>query len=299
MNPFFRTATVALWALGSSAFAAQLLESGSFEWPPVTHRKARSEGADVSKSAMNAEWIAFTDKPDSEGGRLVVGVTNEIARTGRQSIFVQFDKLTKPQTSAVLASDFIPILPEKPYHFGIWGRMDRKLPISLDQRVPYLKLRVDWFKADKEEQTGDVVWRVQPIPGSPNLKPLFTAGKWSEFYTDVKSPEDAAYVRITWYWDTTPKEGMTDGIIYFDDAIIVGESGPKEDPFAEELAEAEREAKAAEAAAEAAAKSPGGKVPTPPAPAATPAPSVPKSAQNPTKAAPLNITPIADPAIER
>ena len=72
---------------------------------------------------------------------------------------------------------------------------------------------MDWFKADKEEQTGDVVWRVQPIPGSPNLKPLFTAGKWTEFYADVKSPEEAAFVRITWYWETPPKEGMTDGVI--------------------------------------------------------------------------------------
>ncbi len=274
-----RLFTIATLALGASAFAEQLLESGSFEWPPVTHRKARSEGADLSKSAMNAEWVTFQDKPDAEGGRLVLGLTNEIARTGRQSIFVQFDKLAKPLTSTQLASDFVPILPERQYHFGIWGRMDKKMPISLDQRVPYLKLRVDWFKADKEEQTGEVVWRVQPIPGSPNLKPLFTAGKWTEFCTDVKSPEEAAYVRITWYWDTPPQEGMTDGVIYFDDAVIVGESGPKEDPFAEELAAAEAETKAAEAAAD---RKPV-EVKVAPAPTAI-------------KAGQLNLTPLADPA---
>ncbi len=281
-----RLFTIATLALGASAFAEQLLESGSFEWPPVTHRKARSEGADLSKSAMNAEWVTFQDKPDAEGGRLVLGLTNEIARTGRQSIFVQFDKLAKPLTSTQLASDFVPILPERRYHFGIWGRMDKKMPISLDQRVPYLKLRVDWFKADKEEQTGEVVWRVQPIPGSPNLKPLFTAGKWTEFSTDVKSPEEAAYVRITWYWDTPPQEGVTDGVIYFDDAAIVGESGPKEDPFAEELAAAEAEAKTAEAAAD---RKPV-EVKAPPVvlspPATKPVPAVP----------PLNLTPLAAPA---
>ena len=285
-----RTAIAATLALSTPTFAEQLLESGSFEWPPVTHRKTRAEGADVSKSAMNAEWTAFKDKPDAEGGRLLLGVTNEIARTGRQSIFVQFDKLTKPLTSAFLASDFIPILPEKPYRFAIWGRMDRKQPISLDQRVPYLKLRVDWFKADKEEQTGDVAWRVQPIPGSPNLKLLFTAGKWTEYYADVKSPEEAAFVRITWYWDTPPKEGETDGVIYFDDAAIFGESGPKDNPLAEELEAAEQEAKAAEAAAEAAGKPAAPTAPTPPEPPAV------KPASAPPKAAPLNLTPIADPA---
>src|SRR4051812_34318176 len=31
-------------------------ESGSFEWPPVIARKTLGEGADVTKSAMNAEW---------------------------------------------------------------------------------------------------------------------------------------------------------------------------------------------------------------------------------------------------
>ncbi len=290
MNPFIRRAVAAILLVGTSAFGEQLLESGSFEWPPVTRRKARSEGADVSKSAMNAEWLTFQDKPDAEGGRLVLGLTNEISRSGRQCIFVQFDKLTKPQTSTQLASDFVPILPEKPYHFGIWGRMDKNSPISLDQRVPYLKLRVDWFKADKEEQTGDVVWRLQPIPGSPNLKPLFTAGKWTEFYTDVKSPEEAAFVRVSWYWDTPPAEGMTDGVIYFDDAMIVGESGPKEDPLAEEVAAEEAEEKAAEAAAAAEKPADSKKAPVAPVRSTTkPAPVAPK-------AGPLNLTPIADPA---
>ena len=211
-----------------------MLESGSFEWPPVSKKKALADGADVSKSAMNAEWLVFRDSTKGEGGKLILGLTNEIFRTGRQCMFVQFDKLTRPIAVAQLASDFVSIKPGEKYHVSIWGRIDRKLPLSLDQRVPHMKLRVDWFMADKEEQTGNVEYRVQSIPGSPNRPAMFASGKWSEYYADLKAPEDAAFMRVTWTWETPPQAGETHGIVYFDDAGIHGESGPKEDLFADE-----------------------------------------------------------------
>ncbi len=229
-------ACAALFALCASSFAGQLLESGSFEWPPVSSRKPRSNGADVSKSAMNADWITFTDKPDAEGGQLILGLTNEISRTGRQCIYVEFNKLTKPLVSTQLSSNFIPVFPGKPYHVAIWGRISKKQPLTLDQRVPYLKLRIDWFMADKEEQTGEVIWKVQPIPGSKLRKPLFTSAQWNEYFADVKSPADAAFIKVTWFWDTPPQEGETNGVIYFDDAVIEGDAPPKEEVvFDEEI----------------------------------------------------------------
>ena len=238
-----RFACFALLALCASSFAEQLLESGSFEWPPVTRRKPRSEGADVSKSAMNAEWITFTDKADAEGGRLILGLTNEISRTGRQCMYVEFNKLTKTLVSTQLSSDFIPVFPGKPYRVFIWGRVAKKEPVALDQRLPYLKLRIDWFMADKEEQTGEVVWKVQPIPGSKLRKPVFTAAQWSEYFANVKSPDDAAFIKVTWFWDTPPQEGETNGVIFFDDAGITGEAPPKEEVvFDEELKDDEKPA---------------------------------------------------------
>ena len=183
---------------------------------------------------MNAEWLTFKDSIKEEGGKLILGLTNEVFRTGRQCMFVQFDKLTRPITVAQLASDFVSIKPSEKYHVSIWGRIDKKLPLTLDQRVPHLKMRVDWFMADKEEQTGNVEYRVQSIPGSPNRPPMFSSTKWSEYYADIKAPEDAAFMRVTWTWETPPQAGETHGIVYFDDAGIHGESGPKEDLFADE-----------------------------------------------------------------
>lgn len=235
MSNIVKTTTIALFCASAAAFAepSQLLESGSFEWPPVSRRKSLEEGADVSKSAMNAEWYTFKDSATGEGGKLVLGLTNEVFRTGRQCMFVQFDKLARPAAVAQLASDFVSIKPNEKYHVSIWGRIERKNPVTLDQRVPHMKLRVDWFLADKEEQTGNVEYRVQPIPGSRNRPLMFTAAKWTEYFANLKSPEDAAFMRVTWTWETPPQAGETNGVVFFDDAGIEGESGPKDDPFAD------------------------------------------------------------------
>ena len=270
----FATAALSLAAalLPARAEPQQLLESGSFEWPPVVARRTRADGADLSKSAMNAEWLVFKDKPDAEGGQLQFGLTNQLARTGRQCMFVEFNKLTKPQASAELSSDLLPILPNQPYHIAIWGRIEKERPLTLAERTPYLKLRVDWFKADQEEQTGDVVWKVQPIPGPKKRKPLFTTTEWKEFFANVKSPEDAGFIKITWYLETSNEEGETDGVIYFDDAAIIGESGPKEDPL-DTIEKEEAERAAAEGKDPAASTPP--TAPTPPAPSTPPPPPAP------------------------
>lgn len=239
MSKFVKLATVAALSLSVCAFAekANLLESGSFEWPPVRKRKSIAEGADVSKSAMNAEWYTFKDSVSAEGGSLVLGLTNEVFRTGRQCIFVNFDKLTRPLAVAQLASDFVSVKPEESYRVSIWGRIDKENPLALDQRVPNLKLRVDWFLADKEEQVGNAEYRIQPIPGSRNRVAMFSANKWSEYFANLKSPEGAAFMRVTWTWETPAQAGETHGTAYFDDATIFGEPGPKEDLFADEPAE--------------------------------------------------------------
>ncbi|MEK0449763.1 MAG: hypothetical protein RL088_2031 [Verrucomicrobiota bacterium] len=235
MNPKLTIAAAILCAsISVHAERQQLLESGSFEWPPVSRKKSLAEGADVSKSAMNADWYTFKDSTKDVGGKLTLGLTNEIFRTGRQCMFVQFENLTRPLAVAKLASDFVSIKPGETYHVSIWGRIDRKNPVTLDQRVPLLKLQVDWFMADREEQTGETQFRVQPIPGSANRPAMFVSAKWNEFFVDMKAPDDAAYMRVTWTWETGPHAGETNGTAYFDDATIIGIPGPKEDPFADE-----------------------------------------------------------------
>jgi hypothetical protein len=248
--------------------ASRLLDTGSFENPKVKGRTPREQGGTPIVPLGRHEWTRFDYKQSDQGGKLMAGLTNEIARTGKQSLYIEFDKLTAPMAEANLASDFVSIQPGLPYHVGVWGRVDRKNPIAIDERLPYLRLEVDFFQADKETQTGDPILRLQPLPGSHNRAPMFTSDKWTEFFANVKSPDDAAYIKITWTFGSPPDKGEINGVMYFDDAIIKGEPGKTP----EELAAAEPDP--AEPAPEA---TPTAAVPPPTAPPpGTPAPATPK-----------------------
>ena len=71
------------------------------------------------------------------------------------------------------------------------------------------------------------------MPGSPKRPPLFVVGKWRQYWGDFRAPLDAAFIKITWSWETPIQEGETDGVIFFDDAVLEGNPAPRPDPFAE------------------------------------------------------------------
>lgn len=247
MNKFLIRAGGAWLALVSAhAFAAQLLESGSFEYPRVKARTPLAQGG-TPMLGPKSDWVLFVHpKADAEKGAVIGGITNELARTGKQSLFIEFDKFKAKVSGVTLASGLISIQPGKPYHVAIWGRLNKKKPLTIDQRICYLKLLVEFYTADKETQTGSPVFKAQPMPDSRNRPetrpPMFSAARWSEFFVNVNSPEDAAFIKITWKWESTTEDGETTGVIYFDDASLEGEKGPEppepeEEPTDEEMEE--------------------------------------------------------------
>ena len=248
-----------------------LLDTGSFEAPRVNGRTPRAQGGNPVMPVGKREWIYFEDKRDDKDGKLIAGLTNEIAHTRKQSIYVTFDKLTATSAKVELASSLISILPSNPYHVSIWGRVDKKNPLTLDQRLPILGVEVDFFLPDKETQTGEPIIKIQPMPGSLNRPPLFTADKWAEFFADVTSPEDATYMKVTWRVATPPSNGPVNGTIFFDDANIRGIPGKTPDELAEEAPEPPEPSE------------PGNPQPTPPAATApaTPAPATPQPGATP------------------
>jgi hypothetical protein len=255
--------------------ANQILEFGSFELPRVQARMPKLKGGNFLLFTSD-EWMDFHGEPDSSHGSLVIGLTNEVARTGRQSMYVEFNKLQKPRAEAMLVSQLIPIKPDKPYRVGIWGRMDKKQPLTLDQPLPALRLQIDFFQPDGETQTGDQVFRVQPMPGSRDRPPFFVSKEWREYYADMQAPEDAGYLKISWSWTSPQEPGEINGVMFFDDATLIGE---KVEPVAEPTEPAPEGTPAVPAPAPAAPPADGVIFPTPPtqpkatpAPAATPAP---------------------------
>ena len=269
MNPHrFSISAAFLAILITTAPAAQLLESGSFESPRVKGRTLRNQGGSPLR-ATHSDWMQFDDKVTDEGGRLKAGMTDEVSHSGKQAIFVEYDKLANDRAAVTLASNLVSILPAQSYRVAIWGRMPKKNPLTIDDRLAYLKLFIEFFQADGEtpcEQGEQQAMRAQPIPGSKNRPPLFTTGKWSEYFTVLKSPADAGFMKVTWRWETPAQEGAVTGMIFFDDAVIIGEPGPK--PPEVELRDPEK-------------MDDEGNYKTTPAPAASEA-AAPKSGQPPT-----------------
>lgn len=202
--------------------ANQILEYGSFELPRVQTRLPKLKGGNFLLFTSD-EWMDFHGEPDSSHGSLVIGLTNEVSRTGRQSMYVEFNKLNKQRAEAMMVSQLIPIKADKPYRVGLWGRMDKKQALTLDQPLPLLRLQIDFFQADGETQTGDQVFRVQPMPGSRDRAAFFVSQEWREYYADMQTPDDAGFIKITWSWTSPPEPGEINGVMFFDDATLLGE----------------------------------------------------------------------------
>jgi hypothetical protein len=221
---------VVLLALAPIAFAAEenLLKNPSFEEPAVKARTAERDGANPALAAEGtSSWTHFQSvvRPqDQAGGQLVVGLTNEFARTGKQSIFVDFQNIAATQRRSFLMSDLLPVKAGQRYRIGIWGRIDLKRPLTLDQRRPLLLVETEYFTADQETQSGDTDHRTAIIPGSLD-RMLFVSTRWSEYFTSVRTPEDAAFMKVTYRWEVGKDAGKTDGTIYFDDASLVAIAG--------------------------------------------------------------------------
>ena len=219
----------AISAAALSAHGENLLENASFELPNVAGETRVQDGGDPAKAESATSWADFTTGEKGTDGKIVVGITDQIARTGKQSVFIDFPKVTEPAQRADLPTTLIPIQPGKPYRISIWGRIDRKRPLTLDERRPHVWVYIGFFEADGETRVGEPVLAVKLIPGTvvagrkPDL--VFVSNKWTEFVAEVTPPEGAAFMHVIWSWVIGKEEGETDGVIYWDDAAVEGERG--------------------------------------------------------------------------
>ena len=230
------------------------LKNAGFELPKITARTPEPKGANPAQAGEGetvwTQFQSFGIPKDLEGdGQLVVGMTNELFRSGQQALYVDFQKLKTKARRAFLMSDLVPVQGGNTYRISMWGRIDKKRPLTLDQRRPFLQLEVTFFQADGETQTGEAQVRTQMIPGKLD-RLVFVPLKWSEFFATVRTPDDAALMQVTFRWETTRANGVTDGMIYFDDAaiarVIGGETLAPPTPGAAGDAEAKPEEPAVE-----------------------------------------------------
>ena len=208
--------------------APNLIKDAGFEEPQVTQRTSVTGGGNpATAEESKSDWAHFQvfqqDRPGE--GKLSIGLTNEFAHGGKQSVFVDFEKVTAVNRRSFLMSRLLPVKPANTYRIGIWGRTDGKRPLTLDQRVALMKVEVEYFTPDTDNQAGDTDNRTLLIPGSAK-RIFFSSNKWTEYLTKVRTPRDAGWMKVTFRWETGRDAGTTDGTIYFDDAsatLMVGE----------------------------------------------------------------------------
>ena len=219
-----------LLACSLAAFADEvnLLKNASFEEPAVSKRTNERDGANPARVATEGttswtQFQTFVRPQDKPGGELVVGMTNQFAHSGKQSIFVDFQNLSA-QRRSFLITDLLPVKAGQRYRVAIWGRIDAKRPLTLDQRRPMLKMDFEYFTSDPETQCERTDHSTQMIPGSLD-RLMFVSNKWTEYFRLVRTPEDAAFMKVTFRWESDKAAGVTDGAIYFDDASITAVPG--------------------------------------------------------------------------
>jgi hypothetical protein len=206
--------------MGVSALADNMIKGGGFESPGVTGRTVKDKGGDPSNQGRGPEWVSFQISGTS--GRLSAGLTDEVARFGKQSFFVTFDHVTTPFEAATLISNFIPVVSGTAYDVGIWGRTDPKALLDPKGRLAYLKIEVDYFAKDASESVGEPYQAVLPLPASKRHEPVFKSDGWTPFHVNLDTPPDAVFSQITLRWETASNDGETNGTIFFDDATMAG-----------------------------------------------------------------------------
>jgi hypothetical protein len=194
-------------------------ENASFEQPVVEKRTLEWEGGNP-KNTETSSWSHFLRRPGQGEGALNIGMTNEIARTGKQSIYLDFAGITGTGKTfkANLMTQLLPVQPKKPYRVGMWGRMDKERPLTLDQRRPFLRMQFEFYKEDEETSVGETEYRVMRIPGSLK-RLLFTSSQWSRAYGIVRAPSGAALMKVSYEFEVPNEDGKTDGTLFFDDAF--------------------------------------------------------------------------------
>jgi hypothetical protein len=208
---------------GFSVFAADnLLPDSGFETPFVKGRTPKDQGGDPSNNGKGPGWIAFKFQTTGTNGSVTGGLTDEVARNGKQSLFINFDHVDKAFQAAILISNFIPVVSGTEYAVGIWGRTDAKELIDSEGRSAYLKLEVDYFAKDGNESVGEPTYSVQPIPGSKGRDAYFTPDRWNRFYVKLTPPPGAIFAQVIWRWETGSDPGEINGVMFFDDAMMLG-----------------------------------------------------------------------------
>jgi hypothetical protein len=222
MPPLF--AVAALFAPAFAAYADVVFQD-SFETPVVTGRTPRAAGGDPSKTALSraaAAWSRFEDQPNlgEEGGSVVAGLTNQMARTGSQALFIEATRLSVPYVGALLVTRPIAIEGGACYKACIWGCNDPQRPLAIAAAQLFLKIQVDFFSDEGKTEVGESQYMLHPLPGGKGRPPLLLSTEWRPVGICFHTPAAAKCMTLSFRCDSSAEKGAISGALYFDDFTV-------------------------------------------------------------------------------
>jgi len=222
MPPLF--AMAALFAPAFPAHAGVVFYD-SFETPAVTGRIPKKAGGDLAKAdpsrpGVAPAWSRFEDQPNlgEEGGSVIAGLTNQVARTGTQALFIEATRLSAPYIGALFVTRPIPIDGGTGYKACIWGCNDPLNPLTQTAAQLFLKIEVDFFSDDGKTEVGESQYMLHPLPGAKDHRILST--EWRSMGIYFHTPNGAKTMTLSFRCDSSAEKGAITGALYLDDFTV-------------------------------------------------------------------------------
>ncbi|MDD5350334.1 MAG: hypothetical protein PHQ12_09010 [Chthoniobacteraceae bacterium] len=215
-------------ALPAQPFAASadVIFHDGFESPPVTGRTPKAAGGDPSKPdpanpGKTPAWSRFEDQPNlgEAEGRIVAGLTDQAARTGRQALFVEATRLSAPFLGALFITRPIRVEGGACYKACIWGCNDPVKPLGSPAQL-FFKIQVDFFSDDGKTEVGESQYLLQPLPGGKDRPPLLLSTEWRPVAIRFTAPAQARTMTLSFRCDSRAEKGTVTGAVFWDDITV-------------------------------------------------------------------------------
>lgn len=190
--------------------ADNLLQNGDVEDPKVEGRSTVEDGGDPSNLGAGPGWTSAKSLGQERG--VAIGLTDKIAQSGRQSLFVGFDNFPGGEYGAKLVTELMPVTAGQTLRISFWNRLDPETPLKASGNA-IVKIFIDFFKTEFGDESIKSEYPYAPLsPGRGNEG--LNSETWTQVERSIKVPPEAVSVRVSFLWQSG---GPVQGVIYYDE----------------------------------------------------------------------------------
>jgi hypothetical protein len=206
--------SLALTLTAWPALALPPVAESGFETPVIQARTALSSGADITESGSSVVWVkSFNAITAPEEGKVELGLTNEVAHSGKQCLYLSFTDVAKKYMGAYFTTKPLPVESGGRYRVNLWLKGSETKPI--EEGIGG-KVSVAFLAADKTTKVGKLVYL--PISASVSL---YSASAWTEYSESFAVPDGASFAYVNCAWQTLASEKIKPAEVFIDDFSLI------------------------------------------------------------------------------